>query len=91
MPSEGIGTSPSQYLLGQCCKTLLPITGSLLHPRHPEEDTREINFQKHLKFYYKGQIRHFKPLYLGRWYECGYPVNPFGELVYVLTYWAQEV
>ena len=75
MPSEGFGTSPSQCFHGQCCKILLPITGSVIHPHYPEEDTWEINFQKHLKFYYKGQIRHLKPLYLGKHSECGYLVH----------------
>ena len=67
MPSEGIGSSPSQRFLGQLHKTLLPITGSLFHPRHPtEEDTRAIDAQKlHQKFYYKRQIKHLKPIVPG--------------------------
>ena len=46
-PSEGIGTSPAQRFLGRSCKMLLPITGSLLHPRDPtKEDTDALNGQK---------------------------------------------
>ena len=43
MPTAGIGTSPAQHLMGRCCKTLLPIAGSLLQPNFPtEEDTRKL-------------------------------------------------
>ena len=33
-PSEGMGTSPSQRLMGRRCKTLLPMAALLLQPRH---------------------------------------------------------
>ncbi|KAI0209703.1 Short/branched chain specific acyl-CoA dehydrogenase, mitochondrial [Lamellibrachia satsuma] len=33
-PSEGMGTSPSQRLMGHRCKTLLPMAAPLLQPRH---------------------------------------------------------
>ena len=46
-PTEGLGTSPAQRFLGRRCKTLLPITGSLLQPDYPtEEDRQAINRQK---------------------------------------------
>ena len=42
-PSEGIDTSPAKRFLGRRCKMLLPLTGTLLHPRYPtEEDTRAL-------------------------------------------------
>ena len=31
---EGVGTSPAQRLMGRWCKTLLPMAGTLLHPRY---------------------------------------------------------
>ena len=33
-PSEGIGTSLAQCFLGHRCKTLLPVSGVLLHPEY---------------------------------------------------------
>jgi len=33
-PSEGMGTSPAQRLMGRRCKTLLPMAAPLLEPRH---------------------------------------------------------
>ena len=33
-PSEGMGTSPAQRLMGRRCKTLLPVAALLLVPRH---------------------------------------------------------
>ena len=60
-PSEGIGTSPSQRFLGRRCRTLLPMSRSLLQPRYPvEDDTRAINNQKECQQYYYD--RHAKPL-----------------------------
>ena len=58
-PTEGIGTSPAQRFLGRRCKTLLPITGSLLQPSYPtEKDTQAINQQKLCQQYYYN--RHVK-------------------------------
>ena len=31
-PTEGVGTSPAQRLIARCCKTLLPVAGTLLQP-----------------------------------------------------------
>ena len=62
-PTEGVGTSPAQRFLGRRCKTLLPITGSLLQPdyRGPtEKDRQAINKQKQRQEYYYNQ--HVKPL-----------------------------
>ena len=66
-PLEGIGTSPAQRFLGRCCKTLLPITWSLLHPRYPtKEDTDAIIGQKRRQeFYYNRQVKPLKPIVPG--------------------------
>ena len=36
-PTEGVGISPAMRLMGRRCKTLLPIAGTLLQPRHNTE------------------------------------------------------
>ena len=42
-PTEGVGTSPTQRLMGRRCKTLLPIASTLLHPRYStDEESRAI-------------------------------------------------
>ena len=60
-PSQGIGTSPAQRLMGRRCKTLLPIAGTLLMPRHnTEEETRAlVGAKERQRFYYN---RNAKPL-----------------------------
>ena len=60
-PSQGIGTSPAQRLMGCQCKTLLPIAGTLLMPRHnTEEETRAlVGAKERQRFYY---YRNAKPL-----------------------------
>ena len=37
-PTEGMGTSPAQRLMGRRCRTLLPMSESLLQPQFPMED-----------------------------------------------------
>ena len=66
-PSEGVGTSPAQRFLGRRCKTLLPVTGSLLEPRFPtREDARAINHQKQRQqHYYDRHVRPLKPIPAG--------------------------
>ena len=34
-PSEGMDTSPGQHLMGRRCRTLLPMSESLLRPSYP--------------------------------------------------------
>ena len=42
-PTEGIGTSPAQRLMGRRCKTHLPVAGTLLQPRYStDEETRAL-------------------------------------------------
>ena len=42
-PTEGMTSSPSQRFMGRRCKTLLPTTSRLLHPRfETEQTTREL-------------------------------------------------
>lgn len=60
-PTEGVGTSPAQRLLGRRCKTLLPASGTLLQPRHStEEETRAIMGMKWRQQHFYN--RHTKPL-----------------------------
>ena len=40
-PSEGIGVSPAQRLLGRRCQTLMPTTATLLQPRFPIDGDKE--------------------------------------------------
>ena len=60
-PTEGIGTSPAQRLMGRRCKTLLPVAGSLLQPRYStDDDTRKlIGVKQRQQYYYD---KHSKPL-----------------------------
>jgi len=60
-PSQGIGTSLAQRLMGRRCKTLLPIAGTLLMPHHNmEEETRaSVGAKEQQRFYYN---RNAKPL-----------------------------
>ncbi len=65
IPSEGIGTSPSQRFLGRRCRTLLPMSRSLLQPRYPVH-TRAIEKQKERQqYYYDRQTKPLKPLKAG--------------------------
>ena len=60
-PTEGVGTSSAQRLMGRRCKTLLPVAGTLLQPRYStEEDTRAIIGNKQRQRYYYNN--HTKPL-----------------------------
>ena len=60
-PTEGLGSSPAQWFLGRCCKTLLPAHGMLLKPQYPtERDTQAINRQKQRQQQYYDV--HTKPL-----------------------------
>ena len=63
-PTEGLGTSPAQRFLGHRCKTLLPITGSLLQPDYPTEEA--INRQKQRQqYYYNRHVKQLKPIAAG--------------------------
>lgn len=59
MPTAGIGTSPAQCLMGRCCKTLLPVAGSLLQPSFPTEAaTRKLlGTKQRQQHYYNKQVR----------------------------------
>ena len=60
-PSQVIGRSPAQRLMGRQCKTILPIAGTLLMPRHnTQEETRAlVEAKERQRFYYN---RNAKPL-----------------------------
>ena len=66
-PTEGVGTSPSQHLIGQRCKTLLLMTTALLQPRFStEEESRAILAKKEWQRYYYDKSAHpLPPLHLG--------------------------
>ena len=60
-PTEGIGTSPPQRLLGRQCKTRLPITEAPLNPRFStKEDMKALQDQKQCQQHYYNQ--HARPL-----------------------------
>ena len=66
-PTEGVGSSPAQRLMGRRCKTLLPMAGELLLPRTGELDEEKkklVDRKKKQAFYYnKGAkpLREIKP------------------------------
>ena len=61
-PSEGIGLSPAQRLMGRRCKTLLPVAGTLLQPRYStEQETRALIGNKQRQQHYYN--RHAKLLH----------------------------
>ena len=64
-PTEGIGTSPAQRLMGRRCKTLLPVAGTLLQPRYlTEEETRALigNKQRQQHYYNKHARPALRPI-----------------------------
>ena len=60
-PTEEVGTSPAQRLMGRRCKTLLSIAGTLLQRRHDtEQETRAlIGMKQRQRHHYD---KHAKPL-----------------------------
>ena len=60
-PPEGIDTSPAQHLMSRRCRTLLPMSESLLRPSYPlQGDVRALAVRKwRQKNYYDW---HVKPL-----------------------------
>ena len=60
-PSKGLKVSPAQHLFGRHCKTLLPITESLLKPRYAQAgEIVSMRASKAKQVYYYN--RHIKPL-----------------------------
>ena len=60
-PTEGVGTSPAQRLMGRRCKILLPIASTLLQPRYStDEESHAIMGTKERQRYYYN--KHTKPL-----------------------------
>ena len=66
-PTEGIGTSPAQRLMGCRCKTLLPMAGTLLKPRFDiEGDARALAGAKQRQlYYYNKRAKPLKPIFTG--------------------------
>ena len=48
-PTEGIGTSPAQRLMGRCTRTLLPTHQNLLKPRILEGTNRQLDNRKKIQ------------------------------------------
>ena len=57
-PTESMGTSPPQRLLGRCCRTLLPTTKGLLNPQTVQAEVVQKETQarqvKQAKYYKQG-------------------------------------
>ena len=66
-PTEGVGTSPAQRLMGRRCKTLLPIAGTLLLPRHnTEREARALKGMKERqRHHYNKHTKSLKPISRG--------------------------
>ena len=66
-PSEGMDTSPAQRLMGRQCRTLLPMSESLLRPSYPlRGDVRALAGRKwRQKNYYDRHVKPLKPINLG--------------------------
>lgn len=58
-PTEGVGTSPAQRLLGRRCRTFLPMANCQLAPQYPTaEATPALQGQKvKQQYYYKRQAK----------------------------------
>ena len=63
-PTEGMQTSPAQRLIGRRCKTLLPIAGQLLQPRHStEQDAQDVLGRKERQaFFYNKKTKPLEPI-----------------------------
>ena len=76
-PTEGVGTSPAQRLFGRRCKTLLPVSGTLLQPRHStEEETRAImGMKRRQQHFYNRHTRPLQPIVPGQSVRMRVPGN----------------
>ena len=65
-PTEGVGTSPAQRLMGKRCKTLLPIADTLLVPRHnTEREARALKGMKERqRHHYNKHTKSLQPISL---------------------------
>ena len=66
-PSEGMDTSPTRRMMGRRCRTLLPMSGSLLRPSYPlRGDKRALAGRKwRQKNYYDRHVKPLKTISLG--------------------------
>ena len=71
-PSEGMDTSPAQHLMGRRCRTLLPMSESLLRQSYPRHgDVRALAGRKwRQKNYYDRHVKPLKPINLGESRFC---------------------
>ena len=63
-PTEGMGTSPAQRLMGRRCRPLLPMSKSLLQPQFPvEDDLSALRGRKQRQErYYNRHCKQMKPI-----------------------------
>lgn len=66
-PTEGVGTSPAQRLMGRRCKTLLPIASTLLKPRYDTEaETKALTIRRQRQErYYNRSAKPLMPIHPG--------------------------
>lgn len=76
-PTEGVGTSPAQRLFGRRCKTLLPVSGTLLQPRHSTEgETRAMmGMKRRQQHFYDKHTKPLQPIEPGQTVRMKLPGN----------------
>lgn len=76
-PTEGVGTSPAQRLFGRRCKTLLPVSGTLLQPRHSTEgETRAMmGMKRRQQHFYNSHTKPLQPIATGQSVRMRLPGN----------------
>ena len=82
-PTEGIGTSPAQRFLGRRCRTLLPVSTTLLTPDYPtqEHDQKVQKLKQLQEHYYNRQAKALRPLAPGNSVRIRLPGQSTGVLV----------
>ena len=66
-PTEGLGSSPAQRFLGRRCRTLIPMTETMLKPAYDTTtDTRALKGKRTKQaYYYNRQARDLPPIAVG--------------------------
>ena len=74
-PTERIGTSPAQRLMGRRCRTLLPVVDTLLQPRYfTAEATRALRGMKQRQqHYYNKGSKPLQPISPGKTVRMEFP------------------
>ena len=76
-PTEGVGTSPAQRLFGRRCKTLLPVSGTLLQPRHSTEGEIRamMGMKRRQQHFYNSHTKPLQPITTGQSVRMRLPGN----------------